>query len=206
MLISKLHYITTSPQQAEQACKGGADWVQLRIKNKPYEAWKSLALATQKVCKQYGAKLIINDNVLLAKEINADGIHLGKEDMSPVEARTLVGKAMIIGGTANTTADIQRLSEAKVDYIGLGPFRFTATKDNLSPILGLEGYQNIIRYCHLAEIHLPIIAIGGITLADVTTLLNTGIHGVAISSAISQAEDIATATKQFTNLLQENNQ
>ncbi|MES2732201.1 MAG: thiamine phosphate synthase [Bacteroidota bacterium] len=206
MLISKLHYITTNPEQAEQACKGGANWVQLRIKNKPYEEWKSMALATQKVCKQYGAKLIINDNVMLAKEIKADGIHLGKEDMSPVEARALVGKNTIIGGTANTSADIQRLSEAKVDYIGLGPFRFTATKDNLSPILGLEGYQNIIRYCRITGISLPIIAIGGITLSDVAALLNTGIHGVAISSAITQAEDITAAAKQFMNQLQETNQ
>lgn len=202
MTISKLHYITTSPGEAELACQGGADWVQFRVKNLPYGEWKTAAMATRDICHHYGAKLIINDNVQVAKEIQADGVHLGKEDMSPEEARTILGDQFIIGGTANTFEDIERLVKAKVNYIGLGPFRFTITKKNLSPILGLEGYQHLLRRCQLARIELPIIAIGGIQFDDIDMLLSTGIHGIAVSSAISNAEDIAYTTDQFMAHLQ----
>jgi thiamine-phosphate pyrophosphorylase len=197
MQISKLHYITTDPVYAELACQGGADWIQLRVKNKSDDEWRSIAEETKSICRKYGATLIINDNVMLAKSIGADGVHLGKEDMPPDEARQILGPDFIIGGTANTFEDIKRLTMLKVDYIGLGPFRFTQTKTNLSPILGLDGYRVRMKKCAGEKIQMPIIAIGGIRLDDVDALLATGIYGIAVSSAISEPGDISSATQAF---------
>jgi thiamine-phosphate pyrophosphorylase len=152
-MISKLHYITqdladhSHSALAEQACIAGVDWVQLRIKNKTFDDQVIIANETAEICQKYNAKLIINDNVKLAKEVNADGVHLGKTDMEPAEARRILGNDFIIGGTANTFEDIIRLVQSGVEYIGLGPFRFTSTKENLSPILGIEGYKNIMKKC-----------------------------------------------------------
>jgi thiamine-phosphate pyrophosphorylase len=201
-MISKLHYITqevegkTHAQLAEEACIAGIDWVQLRVKNKSYTEWKAIALDTLAVCRKHHAKLIINDNVELAKEIRVDGVHLGKEDISTAEARKILGSNFIIGGTANTFEDI-KMHASNVDYIGLGPYRFTSTKEKLSPILGIEGYKQIINKCKANNITIPIIAIGGITSNDVAALLNTGVYGIAIASAITFSKDKKETIKSF---------
>jgi len=197
MTISPLHYITTNPKDAELACRGGVRWVQLRVKNTPYAAWKQLALDTQAVCRHHGATLILNDNPQLALEVGTDGVHLGLQDMPTAEARALLGPEVIIGGTANTLTDIEQHVSAGVDYMGLGPFRFTTTKENLSPILGLAGYEALLAQCRAAGFTVPIIGIGGIGLADVGPLLATGLHGVAVSGAISQAGDPRAVAAQF---------
>ena len=201
MNISTLHYITTTPEAAELACQGGVRWVQLRVKNQPCAIWKQLALETQAVTRRYGATLLINDNPRLAQEIGADGVHVGQADMPPAEARQMLGAKLIIGGTANTFADVQRHAAAGVDYVGLGPFRFTSTKEKLSPILGLAGYTDIMRQCRAAGLTVPVIGIGGITLADVPALLATGLHGVAVSGAIGAAAKPAAAAAHFVELL-----
>ncbi len=208
MNISKLHLITQSEVKgcahadlAEHACKAGADWIQLRVKGEERNNWISIASSVLEVCKLYKAKLIINDNVEVAQQVGADGVHLGKQDMPVAEARKILGKQFIIGGTANTFDDIKSLHE-HVDYIGLGPFRFTKTKENLSPILGLEGYQNIIKQCRLANIFTPIIAIGGIKVEDIKALHAVGIHGVAVASAVNQAKDKSKAFEEFLTALQ----
>jgi thiamine-phosphate pyrophosphorylase len=205
--ISKFHYITqddvwgySHSQLAEEVCFGKADWVQLRAKKIGYNEWKEIALDTQRICKKYQARLIINDNVRLAKEIKADGVHLGKSDTNPVEARKILGDEVIIGGTANTFIDIEKLAEAKVDYIGLGPFKFTSTKEKLSPVLDIEGYEKIMQACRDSNIQIPVIAIGGILLEDVERLLKTGVHGIAVSSAINKEED---KEKKITEFLKE---
>ncbi|MHB1688879.1 MAG: thiamine phosphate synthase [Ignavibacteriaceae bacterium] len=210
-MISKLHYITqnipdsTHYELAEEACKGGADWIQLRVKNGLYNEWKKIAFRTKEVCENYSAKLIINDNVDIAKTVSADGVHLGKNDMSPVEARKILGNNFIIGGTANTFEDVKKLSQSGVDYIGMGPFRYTTTKEKLSSILGLNGYQNILTKCRDEDITIPIIAIGGIRLDDIGSLLQTGIYGIAVSSAINSVKDKSIITKQFLEILNEHN-
>ena len=206
-MISKLHYITqeivgkTHAQLAEEACQNGVRWVQLRLKNKSEEEWKTIAIETLAVCKKHGAKLIINDNVVLAKEIGADGVHLGKRDMSPVEARKILGSNFIIGGTANTFEDVKSHTAAGVDYIGLGPFRFTATKEKLSPVLGLQGYSTIMRQCRRVQISIPVIAIGGIIPEDVEEIIGTGIYGVAIAGAIANAENKSEVISKFNAVL-----
>lgn len=210
-MISRLHYITqdipnfTHYELAEEACKGAADWIQLRVKSSSYNDWEYTAFKTKEVCNNYNAKLIINDNVEIAKTVKADGVHLGKNDMSPAEARKILGNDFIIGGTANTFEDVERLSRTGVDYIGVGPFRYTATKEKLSPTLGLDGYQNILNKCKNKEIKIPIIAIGGIQPDDISSLLKTGIYGMAVSSAINLAKDKALITKQFLEIMSKHN-
>jgi thiamine-phosphate pyrophosphorylase len=209
-MISKLHYLTqevegkTHAQLAEEACVAGIDWIQLRVKTKPYAEWKAIAMGTLAVCRKHHAKLIINDNVELAKEINADGVHLGKEDISTAEARRILGSKFIIGGTANTFEDIKMHASANVDYIGLGPFRFTSTKEKLSPILGIEGYKQVINKCRANNIAIPIIAIGGIISEDVLELLNTGVQGIAMASAITFSKDKKETIKEFLSQLEPN--
>lgn len=190
--ISKLQYITQNTGQldhqeaARRACEAGCDWIQLRIKYIPSHDALPIIRSVKKICEAYQATFIVNDHATLAHKVGADGVHLGKEDMSPVEARKLLGKNTIIGGTANTFEDIQKLVEAKVDYIGLGPFRFTKTKANLSPVLGVEGYQALIVQCRGQGIQTPIVAIGGIVAEDVEVIMQTGVHGIAVSGLITR--------------------
>jgi len=197
MKINQLHYIADSVHAAELACQGGVRWVQLRVKNLPAAEWQQRALAVQAVCRYHGAALIINDNPALALKIGADGVHLGQQDMPPAEARALLESDFIIGGTANTFADIEGLVAAGVDYIGLGPFRFTTTKEKLSPILGLAGYAEIMAQCRAAGFTTPVVGIGGVELADVAALLDTGLHGVAVSGAIGGAASPTEAVQLF---------
>lgn len=208
MNIAKLHYITQDLvhiphwEQARKACEGGANWVQLRVKNQTAEEWYNTALKTQEVCKHFGTKLIINDNPALALKIQADGVHLGKTDMPPLKARAILGNEFIIGGTANTLEDINELLKTgTVQYIGLGPYRFTKTKKNLSPILGLQGYQSIFKEYQTWPLQVPIVGIGGVLLNDIPDLLAVGLHGVAVSSVINLSENPVSTTQDFLETL-----
>ena len=201
--ISRLHYITTTPQLAEEACRGGTDWIQLRLKDCTDEHYTAVAKEVLAVCRQYGATLVINDNVAVAIASGADGVHLGKTDMDPAQARKMLGADKIVGCTANTVADIVALAELPIDYVGLGPFRFTTTKQKLSPILGLEGYTNIIKSLQNQSVrNIPIIAIGGIQVGDVSDILVTGVHGIAVSGAISATAGVANAASDFKQVIQ----
>src|SRR5207248_2273587 len=132
------------------------------------------------------AIFIVNDHVDLAKEINAAGIHLGLED-TPIEtARTLLGKCKIIGGTANTLDDVLKRVKDGCDYIGLGPYRMTKTKEKLSPVLGIEGYIKIMDELKKRGINIPVYAVGGIELEDIEKILKTGIEGIAVSGLITR--------------------
>lgn len=208
-MIAKLHYITQEVEGvghhvlAEHACKGGVRWVQLRVKNKPFDEWLAIAQKTLAVCKQYGAKLIVNDSVKIAAEIGADGVHLGKDDGSHSEARRILGSGFIIGGSTNSMYDVRSMMDEGVDYVGVGPFRFTSTKEKLNPVLGLDGIREIAAVCRLQNITIPMIAIGGIRAEDVTSLIEAGVHGVAVSSAINLAEDREKATQYFLKELKE---
>ena len=170
------------------ALEGGCRWIQLRMKEASPEEILPIALEALALCRKYNATFIIDDHVEIAKQIKADGVHLGKLDMPITKARKTLGKDFIIGGTANTFEDIQMLYKDGADYIGCGPFRYTTTKKNLSPILGLEGYCHIISQIKKTNIHLPIVAIGGITPKDIPSLMETGITGIALSGSILRAE------------------
>lgn len=170
------------------ALEGGCRWIQLRMKDASPKEILPIALEALALCRKYNATFIIDDHVEIAKQIKADGVHLGKLDMPITEARKTLGKDFIIGGTANTFEDIQMLYKDGADYIGCGPFQYTTTKKNLSPVLGLEGYRHIISQMKKTNIHLPIVAIGGITPKDIPSLMETGITGIALSGSILRAE------------------
>ena len=183
------------------ALEGGCRWIQLRIKDTSPEEILPIALEALTLCRKYNATFIIDDHVEIAKQIKADGVHLGKLDMPITEARKILGKDFIIGGTANTFEDVLMHHEAGADYIGCGPFRFTTTKKNLSPVLGLEGYRRIVLQMNEAGIHLPIVAIGGITKEDIPPLMETGITGIALSGSILRAENPIEEMKEIIRII-----
>lgn len=198
-----VYYISQGPT-AEQhlahlikMANAGCSWVQLRLKNTPKKQHLQIALRAQEYCKDQQVNLIINDNVEIAKVVDAAGVHLGKHDQDPLIARKVLGKDKIIGGTANTWEDCKILLEKKVDYIGLGPFRFTATKKNLSPILGINSYHTIIQKMQHHPNRVPIVAIGGITLADISALQKAGVWGIALSAYLHQQSNIPQAIKDI---------
>lgn len=203
----RLHYLTHSTQErgyldgARAALEGGCHWIQLRMKGAPDEMVCETALELVPLCHRYGAMLLLDDRVGLVRVVGADGVHLGRHDMPIAEARELLGPDCIIGGTANTIDDILRIAREGADYIGCGPFRFTTTKEHLAPTLGLEGYRRLLYEMSEEEIDLPLVAIGGITRADLPDLLRTGIDGVAVSGAILTAPDPIAETRDFITLL-----
>ena len=174
---------------ARMALEGGCRWIQLRMKDASDDEVRKAAAEIQPLCKAHDAIFLLDDRVELAKELKADGVHLGKNDMPVDEARRVLGEEFIIGGTANTFEDIERLASQGADYIGCGPFRFTTTKKNLAPVLGLEGYRDIIAKMEDAGIDLPVVAIGGITADDIDEILATGVRGIALSGTILRAEN-----------------
>ncbi|HVA99299.1 MAG TPA: thiamine phosphate synthase [Bacteroidia bacterium] len=190
-MYSKIQYIsqgTTVSEQLtniEKVLDAGCDWIQLRFKNATENELINSAESVKKLCEKYKATFIVNDHVELAKKINADGVHLGLQDTSIKNARAILGSKKIIGGTANTLNDVLKRVEEKCDYIGLGPFAFTITKEKLSPVLGIEGYQKIMNELQKINISIPIYAIGGIELEDVESIVNTGVYGIAVSGLIT---------------------
>ncbi len=180
---------------------GGCSWIQLRMKGATDEEVRPIAMEAQKMCREACATFIIDDRVHLAKQLHADGVHLGKNDMPIAEARQLLGDTFIIGGTANTFEDVKAHHEAGADYIGCGPFRFTTTKEKLSPVLGLEGYRSIMEKMKAAGIKLPVVAIGGITLADIPEIMQTGVAGIAMSGSILHAADPAKETNEIITII-----
>lgn len=183
------------------ALEGGCRWIQLRMKDATDDEVRPIAVEAQKLCRAYGAKFIIDDRVLLVHELQADGVHLGKNDMPIREARQILGPDYIIGGTANTFEEAKAHYEASADYIGCGPFRFTTTKQKLAPVLGLDGYRQIIRKLHAANITIPVVAIGGITKDDIPAILQTGITGIALSGTVLRADDPITEMKHIINII-----
>lgn len=191
--MNNIQFITHENQRfgyvegAEMALRGGCKWVQLRMKDATDNEFLSVGRKVSTLCRNYNATFLLDDRVHLVAELGADGVHLGKNDMPISEARCMLSSEKIIGGTANTFTDVQHLAKQGVDYIGCGPFRYTSTKRNLAPVLGLEGYQNILKQMKKANICQPLIAIGGIVSTDIAALITIGVSGIAISGAILEA-------------------
>lgn len=197
----RLQFIThftdkyTYLDSARLALEGGCRWIQLRMKGAADDEVRPVALEVQRMCREHGATFILDDRVELCRELHADGVHLGKNDMPLAEARQLLGPGYLIGGTANTFADVQSHARAGADYIGCGPFRYTTTKQNLAPLLGLEGYRRILDEMKKAGIGLPLVAIGGIGVDDIPALLSEGVYGIALSGSILRAPDPVAAMR-----------
>lgn len=191
----KVQFITNKTERyshmdsARAALEGGCRWIQLRMKDVEDDEIEAVASELLVLCRSCNATFIIDDKVEIALKIRADGVHLGQNDMPLKEARKMLGRGYIIGGTANTIEDVISLSVDGADYIGCGPFRFTATKKKLSPVLGIESYRNIVNKMHEMSINIPIFAIGGINAEDLDELKSTGINGIALSGSVLRADN-----------------
>lgn len=193
MKIEKLQYITNGTSESEildevrTVIAAGCKWVQLRIKNAELDFFE-IAKKAKKHCANE-AVFIINDRIDIAKLVDADGVHLGLDDESIEEARSVLGPEKIIGGTANTKAHCLERQDSGADYIGLGPFRKTKTKSKLSPLLGLEGYGSILPK-EASEIKIPVVAIGGIELDDIEIIQEaSNVYGIAVSGLLSRSPE-----------------
>lgn len=186
---------------ARLALEGGCRWIQLRMKDAQEVDFLLAAKQIGAMGKEYGATFILDDHVEWVGITGADGVHLGKNDMPVDEARNQLGANRIIGGTANTFEDVERLWRQGANYIGCGPYRFTTTKKNLSPVLGLDGYRHIISKMKAHDINIPVVAIGGILQPDIKDVMATGVSGIAVSGAILNAENPVEEMKRFIDSL-----
>ena len=200
--ITHPHPDITILDEIRAAVAGGCRWVQLRMKDAPADDIIAVARQAKPICADNDCIFVVDDHVEIAKELQLDGVHLGRNDMAPEEAREILGMEAIIGVTANTFDDVERVRHLDIDYIGVGPFRFTTTKKQLSPVLGIEGYAEIVRRMKESSIRLPIVAIGGITYDDIDEIMETGVNGIAMSGAIVGADDIAAETARIVDRLQ----
>jgi len=181
--------------QARALMDAGAGWVQLRMKNAAPEAWLATAREVVAICHAGGALCTINDNVEIALASDADGVHLGKFDEDWVAARARLGPEKLLGGTVNNAEDARRAASAHVlDYVGIGPLRFTTTKQKLAPVLGLEGIAALLPLLD----GLPAWAIGGVQPSDLPALRRAGLAGVAVSSSLYINNQVSANHAAFT--------
>lgn len=190
-MLDKLQYISQGRdpidhlENIRKVLDGGCTWIQLRLKKTEETQLFSIAEKARKLCLAYSATLIINDHVAIAKAVDADGVHLGLDDMAVHKAREMLGSAKIIGGTANTFEQVRQRCEEGCRYIGVGPFRFTTTKEKLSPILGAAGYDAILSRMKEDQLTVPVFAIGGILPDDIPAVMQAGVYGIAVSGVIT---------------------
>ncbi|MCA6438729.1 MAG: thiamine phosphate synthase [Sediminibacterium sp.] len=208
-MLAKLQYISQGNTADVQltnikaALEAGCRWIQLRFKNANEEELNETAQEVKKLCSAFNAILIINDHPQIAKAVDADGVHLGLQDTGIDEARKIIGKEKIIGGTANTLDDVLQRYNEGCSYVGVGPYRFTTTKEKLSPILGLQGYADIMNELSKRNIHIPVYAIGGIVLEDIADLVSIGVYGIAASGIITHHHNKKIFVQQINSLLYE---
>ena len=174
--------------QVEAALKGGATFIQLREKNLDDEAFYKEALEIQKLCRNYKVPFVINDNVELAKKIGADGVHVGQSDMEALDVRKVLGDDKIVGVSAQTVEQAELAEEHGADYLGVGAVFPTGSKDDATEV----SFETLKEICE--HVHIPVIAIGGITRDNVVKLNQSGICGIAVISAIFGQTDIEAAT------------
>ena len=205
----RLQFLTNATERYDEldevamALDGGCRWIQLRMKDADDDKVIAVGRAAARLCHARGAVLIIDDRVALCHAIGADGVHLGRHDMPVDEARRLLGAGAIIGATVNTPDDLRRAAAAGADYAGCGPFRFTTTKARLAPILGLEGYERLVKVRDGLGRPLPLVAIGGINIADVPSLMSTGVDGVAISGCVVRSAEPVGAMRRLCRAMEE---
>jgi thiamine-phosphate pyrophosphorylase len=184
----------THAGQAARLCAAGARWIQLRVKNAAPDAWLAIAREVVAICHAHGAICIVNDSVDIALAAGADGVHLGKLDLDWRAARSRLGPLCLIGGTVNNAEEADgALAAGCLDYIGVGPLRFTATKQKLSPVLGLDGVIALI----VRLDGLPAWVIGGVETTDLPSLRAVGAAGVAVSSALFRQDKIEENYRAF---------
>lgn len=178
-------------QQTEEAIKGGATFVQIREKNLGEQEFEQEAIQLKKLCGKYKIPFVVNDNVQLAKKIDADGVHIGQDDMNPLEARKILGEKKIIGVSAQTVEEAVLAEKQGADYLGVGAVFHTGSKDDAIEVPP-ETLKSICK-----AVKIPVVAIGGITKDNVHELKDSGICGISVISAIFAQKDITAATKDL---------
>lgn len=180
----------------EDSIKGGVTLVQVREKDVSSRQFYNIAKEVQEVTSKYNVPLIINDRIDIALAINADGVHLGQSDM-PIEiARKILGKDKIIGISAGNIEEALEAQNKGADYLGLGTTFFTGTKKDINKPIGLDGLKELTK-----NIKIPSVAIGGINETNSKSVMETGVNGISVISAILNNDDIKTATENLYNKL-----
>lgn len=184
-------------EQVEEALKGGATFIQLREKELDDEAFLAEAIEIQALCRKYNVPFVINDNVEIARKINADGVHVGQSDMEAGNVREILGKDKILGVSAQTVAQAILAEQRGADYLGVGAVFHTGSKSDAEDV----SHETLKRIC--AEVNIPVVAIGGIGKHNVLELKGSGICGIAVISAIFAADDIQRATAELKTLTEQ---
>ncbi|MCT4665422.1 MAG: thiamine phosphate synthase [Flavobacteriales bacterium] len=168
----------------QKALDCGVQWIQLRVKDDRQEVEKQI-VEVKKLCQQYQATFILNDYPDLVAKYDLDGVHIGKKDLPAREARAIIGAEKILGRTCNNFQDLEDVQRLPIDYIGFGPYRFTKTKESLSPVLGKEVFGELASFRKQKKIP-PIVGIGGIVPEDIADLQEFAIEGIAVSGIFRQ--------------------
>lgn len=213
MKLPRIQYITHPDENFDELSwvhrlhENGVNWIQLRIKEDDFvqrfplrhflATFHEIADKMRVVTEALGMLLTINDEAEVARFSNADGLHIGQEDMMPNAALEQLQAGGILGGTANSVLEIQRFNEVPMSYFGVGPYRSTTTKSTLKPVLGLEGYQTIIDFLRTENREVPVYAIGGILASDVNDILATGVYGIAVSGAFFKEKHSSESIRTF---------
>jgi thiamine-phosphate pyrophosphorylase len=202
--VSKLHYLTQDLDnrshvvQAQLACQAGCKWLQYRCFSKKDDDMLEEIHQIAAVCDDWGATLIVTGHIHLLNRADIQGVHIEDMQADFTAIRQQIGTEKTLGASANTFEDIERIASTNVvDYIGCGPFSLTDTKPNEYSLLMASGYQSIAEKMAKAGIVIPLLAVGGIRLEDVDAIIQTGVHGIAISSAINKTNDPARAFKEI---------
>ena len=187
----------TLAEQVEKALQGGVTMIQLREKELGEEDFYREALEIRDLCRRYGVPFLINDNVMLAKRVDADGVHVGQSDLEAGKVREILGPDKIIGVTAKTVEQAKKAEAMGADYLGSGAIFGTTTKKDAKPMT-MELLREITD-----SVDIPVVAIGGITAENIAGLAGSGVVGAAVVSGIFAAEDITAASMKLKKILQE---
>lgn len=182
-------------EQVEESIKGGVTFVQLREKELEDNLFLDEAIKMKVLCEQYNVPFVVNDNVDIAIKSNADGVHVGQEDMEASNVREMIGKDKILGVSVQTLEQAIEAEKKGADYLGVGAISPTNSKDNAVKV-SIETLSLICK-----SVNIPVVAIGGINKTNINQLKNTGISGVALISAIFENDDIEYATRELKEIL-----
>lgn len=205
--VEKLHFIThdlpnySHLEQAQVACEAGAKWIQYRCLSKSDDDLLEDIHAISWVCDDWGSTLIVTDHIHLREKADIQGFHIENLEVDFGQIRKEIGDNYTLGGSSNTVVELVRLAKKGADYVGFGPFKPTKTKPNHLPLLTIEDYEVAVLHLQKQCIDLPILAVGGITLADVESLMKTGVYGIAVSSGINQSDNLYEAYQEFYRLV-----
>jgi thiamine-phosphate pyrophosphorylase len=201
--IEKFQFIThdiphrSHIEQAQLACEAGAKWIQYRCLTKSDDELLKDINSIAEICDDWGTTLIVTDHVHLNGKADIQGFHIEDMDADFIALRNKLGRDVTLGGSSNTVKGLISLAHSGVDYAGFGPFSITETKPNNFPVLGISGYENAIQQLRKMDIQLPVLAVGGVKLQDVSVLMQTGVFGIAVSGAVNFAEDFVDAYEEF---------